>query len=105
MQQTLGLRGREAFDALDLAAHHVVAERDLAEQLAAVGELDGPVDGRVHLGFADVVQSAPVTASSRSIGRERTGRQGAHALRHRQAVLDQPVAVGLVVVLGRGAVW
>src|SRR4051812_39659004 len=56
VKQALGLVRREAIDPLDLAADHVVPERDLSEQLAAVGELDRPVDARVHLRLADVVQ-------------------------------------------------
>ena len=47
--------GREARDALDLRAHDVVAERDLAEQLAVVGEVDRERVARVGLDLADVV--------------------------------------------------
>src|SRR3712207_7356108 len=47
----------KALDLLDLATHAVVAERDLALQAAAVGEVDrgGGVRG-VGLELADVVQ-------------------------------------------------
>ena len=88
--------------ALDLAAHAVVAERDLAEQLAGVGELDGLAGPGVGLDLADVVQQR---AGDRHVAVDpgEGGGQRAHALGHRQAVLEQPVAVGLVVVLGRRA--
>ena len=47
-------------------------------------------------------RSAPVTARSRSSpARNGPAAERAHALRHREAVLEQPVPVGLVVVLRR----
>ena len=93
--------GGEALDLLDLAAHPVVAERDLAEQLAGVGQLDRAVAGSVGLDLADVVQQRAGDRHVAVDAREGGG-QRAHALGHRQAVLEQPVPVGLVVVLGRG---
>src|SRR5207248_1818572 len=49
-------RAREAGDVLDRAADRVVAERDLALELAQVGELDRAAGHRVGLDLADVVQ-------------------------------------------------
>ena len=46
---------RESGDPLDLRAHEVVAERDLAEQLAVVGEVDRERVAAVGLDLADVV--------------------------------------------------
>ena len=48
--------GGEAVDLLDLAAHDVVAERDLALELAGVGQLDRAAVVRVGLDLADVVE-------------------------------------------------
>ena len=56
VQQRLGVGGGEAVDPLDLTPHAVIAERDLAEQLAGVGQLDRAVDRGVGLDLADVVQ-------------------------------------------------
>ena len=87
-----------------LAAHAVVAERDLAQQLAGVGELDGLAGPGVGLDLADVVQQRAGDGHV-AVDAGEGGGQRAHALGHRQAVLEQPVAVGLVVVLrGRGLV-
>ena len=47
---------REAGDRLDLAAHAVVAERDLALELAGVGQVGAAVLAGVGLELADVVQ-------------------------------------------------
>ena len=91
---------REAGDLLDLAPDDVVAERDLALELAGVGEVDRVALHRVRLDLADVVQQR---AGDRDVAVE-PGEGGGHradALGDRQAVLEQPVAVGLVVVLGR----
>ena len=97
-----GLR-REARQLLDLAPHEVVAERDLALELAGVGELDRAAVHRVRLDLADVVQQragdGDVVVDAREGGGERV-----HPLRDRQAVLEQPVLVGLVVVLRRRGV-
>src|SRR5215210_5751912 len=102
VEKALGLVRREAVDPLDLAADHVVAERDLAEQLAAVGELDRAVDAGVHLRLPDVVQErAGHGELAVEAGAEGAGAQRAHALGHREAVLEEPVPVGLVVVLRR----
>ena len=46
VEERLAIGGREALDLLDLAPDPVVAERDLAEQLAGVGELDRAVRAR-----------------------------------------------------------
>ena len=97
-----GLAGRrEAVDPLDLAAHEVVAERDLAVELAGVGQLDRAVVRRVGLDLADVVQQGARDCDVAVEAREGPAHR-ADALGHRQAVLEQAVAVGLVVVLGRG---
>ena len=48
--------GREAGDRLDRAAHAVVAERDLALELAGVGQVGAAVLAGVGLELADVVQ-------------------------------------------------
>ena len=48
-------RGKPSMSSI-VAPDAVVAERDLAEQLAGVGELDRAVDARVGLDLADVVQ-------------------------------------------------
>src|SRR4051812_22238864 len=92
---------RETRQLLDLAPHQVVAEWDLAVQLARVGELDrGAVHG-VRLDLADVVQERAGDRHVAIDARERGG-EGVHALCDGQAVLEQAVLVGLVVVLGRG---
>ena len=90
----------EALDVLDLAADAVVAERDLAVQAAEVGELDALCSlAAVGLELADVVQQRPrdrhVAVDAREGGADRADRLG-----DAEAVLEQPVPVGLVVVLG-----
>ena len=87
---------------LDQPAHAVVAERDLALELAQVGHVDRQRVGRVGVELADVVQQR---AGDRDVAIHAAERGGdrRHRLRDRQAVLEQPVAVGLVVALrGRG---
>ena len=95
--------GRKAVDPLDRAAHDVVAERDLAQELALVGEVDRHRVGLVGLDLPDVVDQraghSQVAVDSREGARHR-----ADGLAHGQRVLEQPVQVGLVVVLrGRRA--
>jgi hypothetical protein len=87
-------------DVLDLAADAVVAERDLALEAAGVGHVDARRVGRVGLELADVVQQR---AGDRDVvvdAGEPCGER-VHALRDRERVLEQPMDVGLVVVLGR----
>ena len=93
--------GVEALDRLDLAADHVVAERDLAQQAAVVGEVDRQRVVVVGLGLADVVQQR---AGDRDVAVDagEDGGGGADGLGDRERVLEQPVAVGLVVVLRGG---
>ena len=82
------------------AAHQVVAERDLALEAAGVGEVDRQRVVVVGLDLADVVQKR---AGDRDLavdaGEEVGG--GADRLRDRDRVLEQAVAVGLVVDLRR----
>ena len=100
MQHGDGELGGEAGQVLDQAAHAVVAERDLALQLAEVGQVDRERVGGVGVELADVVQQRARDRDVAVDAAERGG-DGAHALRDRQRVLEQPVAVGLVVALGR----
>jgi NAD(P)-dependent dehydrogenase (short-subunit alcohol dehydrogenase family) len=87
----------------NLLAHLVVAERDLAEELAAVRELDRAVAACVDLGLADVVEErAGHCQIAVDPAAKRSARQHADALGDREAVLQEPVAVCLVVVLRRG---
>ena len=92
--------GREAVEPLDRAAHAVVAERDLAVQAAVVGHRDRAALELVRLELADVVQQRAgdrdVAVDARERRRDRADRLG-----DRQRVLEQAVAVGLVVALGR----
>ena len=84
---------------LDRAAHAVVAQRDLALELAGVGQVDRRRLHRVGLELADVVQQR---AGDRDVAVDagERGADRADRLRDRERVLEQPVAVGLVVVLG-----
>ena len=85
---------------LDQPADAVVAERDLALELAQVGHVDRQRVGRVGVELADVVQQR---AGDRHVAvhaaEGRADRR--HALRDGQLVLEQAVPVGLVVALGR----
>ena len=103
MEQRLGQRRVEASDLLDLAAHQVVAERDLALQAPGVGEVDRKWVIVVGLGLADVVQEG---ARDRDIAVDppEEGRGCTDRLGDRNGVLEQPVAVGLVVDLGGGGI-
>ena len=85
---------------LDLAAHQVVAERDLALQAAGVGEVDRQRVVVVGLGLADVVQEGAGDGDVAVDAGEEVG-GGADRLGDRERVLEQPVAVGLVVDLRR----
>ena len=100
MEQRAREAGREAVDPLDRAAHEVVAERDLAVELARVGQVDRGRVLRVGLDLADVVDQrsghGEVAVDAREAGGDR-----AHGLADRERVLEQPVAVGLVVELRR----
>ena len=80
-------------------AHAVVAERDLALQAARVGHVDRRVAAGVGLELADVVQQRAGDGDVAVDPRERRADR-AHRLGDRERVLEQPVQVGLVVVLG-----
>ena len=68
VQHRLGERGREAVDLLDLAAHEVVAERDLALQAPGVGQVDRERRRRRRPRACRCRAAArPVTATSRSM--------------------------------------
>ena len=100
VEDRLGQLGVEARDLLDLAADHVVAERDLAEQAACIRQVDRHRIVVVGLGLADVVKQRPGHRDvAVEAGEERRG--GADALGDREGVVEEPVAVGLVVVLRR----
>ena len=73
----------------------------MTEKLAGVGQLDGAVDRGVGLDLADVVQQGAADRDVAVQGGEGGGER-ADPLRHRQAVLEQAVPVGLVVVLAAG---
>src|SRR5205823_11688446 len=49
----------KAVDRLDRPAHPVIAQRDLAEQLAVVGQVDRGGVAAVRLDLADVVEQRP----------------------------------------------
>ena len=83
------------------AAHAVVAERDLALELAQVGHVDRQRVGRVGVQLADVVQQRAGDRDVAVHAAERGARsRDTHCATVRR-VLEQPVAVGLVVALGR----
>ena len=92
--------GIEAVDRLDRAADDVVAERDLAEQAAGVGEVDRERVVVVGLRLADVVQESAGDRDVAVDAAERR-RRGADRLGDRDGVVEEPVRVGLVVVLRR----
>ena len=75
VQHGRGELGREAGEVLDRAADPVVAERDLALELAEVGHVDGQRVGRVGVELADVVQQRAgdrdVAVDARERGRDR----------------------------------
>jgi hypothetical protein len=99
VQHGLGSARVEVLDRVDERSHAVVAERDLAVQLAGVGQLDRAAREGVGVELADVVQQR---AGDRDVAvdlRERRADR-AHRLGDRQRVLEQPVAVGLVKALG-----
>jgi hypothetical protein len=100
VQHRLGERRVEAGNLLDLAADLVVAERNLALQAAGVGEVDREWVIVVGLGLADVVQEGAADGDvAINAGKEGGGR--ADRLGDGERVLEQPVAVGLVVDLRR----
>ena len=100
VQDGLGEGRVEARDVLDPAADQVVAERDLALQAAGVGEVDRQRVVVVGLGLADVVQEGAGDGDVAVDPGEEGGR-GGDRLGDRDRVLEQAVAVGLVVDLGR----
>ena len=85
---------------LDLPAHQVVAERDLALQAAEIGEVDRQRVVVIGLRLADVVQEGAGDRDVAVDAGEEVGR-GADRLGDRERVLEQAVAVGLVVDLRR----
>ena len=99
MEDRLGQLRIEPLDPLDLAAHQVVAERYLALEAAGIGEVDRERIVVVGHRLADVVKQGP---GDRDVPIDpREGRRGgAHRLGNRDRVVEQPVPVGLVVVLG-----
>ena len=99
VEDRLGEAGVEAGDVLDPAADQVVAERDLALQAAEIGEVDRQRVVVVGLGLADVVQEGAGDGDVAVDAGEEVG-GGADRLGDRERVLEQPVAVGLVVGLG-----
>ena len=103
VEDGLGQRRVEAGDLLDLAAHRVVAERDLALQAAGVGEIDRQRVVVVGDGLADVVQERTGNRDLAVDAGEEVGR-GADRLGDGDGVLEQAVAVGLVVDLRRRCV-
>ncbi len=103
VQDRLGEVGFEAGDVLDLAAHLVIAERDLALQATGVGEVDRQRVVVVGLDLADVVEQGTGHRDVAVDAREEGG-GGADRLGDRDGVLEQAVAVGLVVDLRRGRV-
>ena len=100
VEDRLGEGGVEAVDLLDLAADHVVAERDLALQAAGVGQVDRQRVVVVGLGLADVVEEGAGDGDVAVDAGEEVG-GGGDRLGDRERVLEQPVAVGLVVDLRR----
>src|SRR5205823_10882737 len=88
---------------LDRPADEVVAERNFALQLAGVGQLDRTADGLVRLDLADVVQKRPGDGDV-AVDAGKRRRDRADALRDRQRVLEQSMAVGLVILLGSRSV-
>ena len=100
VQDGLGQGGVEAGDLLDLAAHRVVAERDLALEPAGVGEVDRQRVVVVGDGLADVVQEGAGDGDLAVDAGEEVG-GGADRLGDGDRVLEQAVAVGLVVDLRR----
>ena len=103
VKDTLGATRWEAGQVLDRPTDDVVAERYLALEATGVAELDRAAGGGVCLDLADVVKQR---AGDRQVAVEprKRGRHRADPLRHRQRMLQQPVPVGLVVVLGRRSV-
>ena len=95
----LGQLRIEAVDPLDLAADQVVAERDLALEAAGVGEVDSQRIVVVGHGLADVVEQRAGDRDVAIDSGEGRGR-GAHSLSHRDRVVEEPVPIRLVVVLG-----
>ena len=96
VRQLLG----EAVDLLDRPSNPVVAERDLSMQPADVGQIDVRQIVGVRLELADVVQERTGHRNV-AIDPSEGGADRAHGLRYAEAVLEQTVTVGLVVVLRR----
>ena len=98
MPELLRQLRREGVDFLDRTPHAVVAERDLAVQAPGVAELEAVPLRAVGLDLADVVQQR---ARDRHVAVDPRKRRAdrAHSLRDAETVLQQPVTIGLVVVL------
>ena len=92
---------REVGDRLDLAANAVVAERDLALELARVGQVRASVIPGVGLELADVVQQRAADGEVAIDVPENDG-GCADELGDADRVLEQAAPVGMVVVLRRG---
>ena len=99
VQQRLGELGREAGDLLDRAPDGVVAAGDLADQLAGVVQGDAALVAGVGVELADVVQQRAADGEVAVDAREDLGGGGGR-VGDLQRVLEQPGAVGVVVVLG-----
>src|SRR5579864_1444976 len=100
VEHRLSQLGGKALEALDRAAHEVIADGNLAVEAPVIGHRDGPILYLVGLELADVVQQRSCHGDIAIDPRERGG-DGAHGLGHGQTVFEQAVPVGLVVALGR----
>ncbi len=90
----------DARDPIELAVQPLVAEDDLAAQAAGVGELHRvALHERVGLELAEIVHERGRDGEIAIDAREHLGRTG-DGLGDGEAVLEQPVAVGLVHALG-----
>src|SRR6266540_6589132 len=92
--------GVEPVDALRLAAYEVVTERDLSLKPTGVREINRERVVVVRHGLAYVVEERAGDRNVAVDARKRR-RRGADGLRHGDRVVEQPVPVGLVVVLRR----
>ena len=101
VEHRLGELRREPVESLDRPADAVVAEHDLALKSALVGHRDRAAPNLVGVELADVVEQR---AGDRDVPVDATehGRDRADRLGDRQRVLEQAVAIGVVVALARG---